>query len=256
MSSGARMRENHYERLGLKLTASDQEIDDAFTRAMRLPHLPADAAQIAIGTASDLPPSEAPETGLNRAAYGHTAKQSVDPKHSALTLGSLMLAVALIGAWAGAHAQEASPPNAAEFTLRVALPPAQRSADAAPAPAASSRGAAEPDFIPPAVIERARRRLRAKARFDRVDVSGKALKSQSAGSAAEAGRYSPDPNPRLPLPNALIARTIERIGYACGAVAEAVPVEGDGRGTYKLTCTSGRSYRASPVNGRYHFRRW
>ena len=60
---------------------------------------------------------------------------------------------------------------------------------------------------------------------------------------------------KLPLPDAVVARTIGRIGYACGQVASTVPMDGKAPGTFKVTCTSGDSYRAAPVNGRYRFRR-
>jgi hypothetical protein len=56
----------------------------------------------------------------------------------------------------------------------------------------------------------------------------------------------------LPLPNAVVARTLDRIGYSCGKVAATSAV---GSGVYKVTCTSGASYQATPVRGRYHFHR-
>jgi hypothetical protein len=59
----------------------------------------------------------------------------------------------------------------------------------------------------------------------------------------------------FPLPNAVAARTIERIGYACGQIASASAIEGRGSGVFKITCTSGQSYRAAPVHGRYRFKR-
>jgi hypothetical protein len=58
----------------------------------------------------------------------------------------------------------------------------------------------------------------------------------------------------LPLPNRVVARTIEKIGYACGQVASTSAVEGS-PGVFNVTCTSGHSYRAAPVRGRYRFRR-
>jgi hypothetical protein len=58
----------------------------------------------------------------------------------------------------------------------------------------------------------------------------------------------------LPLSNAVIARTIDRIGYACGEVASAAPA--DGEGVFKITCSSGQVFQAAPVSGRYRFRRW
>ena len=59
----------------------------------------------------------------------------------------------------------------------------------------------------------------------------------------------------LPLSNAVIARTIDRIGYSCGRVASTSAVEGAPAGTYTITCTSGQSYQAKPVRGRYRFSR-
>jgi hypothetical protein len=59
----------------------------------------------------------------------------------------------------------------------------------------------------------------------------------------------------LPLPNAVIARTIGRIGYACGQVAATATIEGAAPGVFKVTCTSGQSYRATRVGGRYRFKR-
>jgi hypothetical protein len=59
---------------------------------------------------------------------------------------------------------------------------------------------------------------------------------------------------RLPIPDRVVARTIERIGYACGEVASSAPVEG-ARGAFNVTCSSGQTFQATPVNGRYRFRR-
>ena len=56
----------------------------------------------------------------------------------------------------------------------------------------------------------------------------------------------------LPLPKATISRTIERIGYPCGSVSSIATVDG----VFKVTCSSGDSYRAAPVGGRYRFKKW
>ena len=56
-----------------------------------------------------------------------------------------------------------------------------------------------------------------------------------------------------PLSNATIARTIGRIGYACGRVVSTSAIEG--AGAFKVTCTSGDSYRAAPIRGHYRFKR-
>jgi len=59
---------------------------------------------------------------------------------------------------------------------------------------------------------------------------------------------------RMPLPGPVVARTIRRIGYRCDRVASATAMA-DGPGAFLVTCSSGDSYRAAPVRGRYHFRR-
>jgi hypothetical protein len=74
------------------------------------------------------------------------------------------------------------------------------------------------------------------------------------------GKKAPTPPPEsapFPLPGAVVARTIERIGYPCGAVASSASVEAPaGERAYRITCTSGRSYRASDRSGRFRFREW
>ena len=77
--------------------------------------------------------------------------------------------------------------------------------------------------------------------------------AESVGDQSVAdARAAPAVEASLPLPKAVIARTIERIGYRCGDVAAATAA---GPGAYKITCTSGQSYQATPVRGRYRFRR-
>ena len=60
---------------------------------------------------------------------------------------------------------------------------------------------------------------------------------------------------QLPLPKATIARTIEKIGYPCGSVSSIDTVDAGG-GVFKVSCSSGNAYRASPTNGRYRFKKW
>lgn len=59
----------------------------------------------------------------------------------------------------------------------------------------------------------------------------------------------------LPLPGKVIARTIQRIGYSCGEVATATAVGDPGSRVFKVTCTSGQTFKATPFGGRYHFRK-
>jgi outer membrane biosynthesis protein TonB len=72
-----------------------------------------------------------------------------------------------------------------------------------------------------------------------------------ADAPPEAGESSP-----LPLSAPVVARTIERIGYPCGAVASSSRIEAPaGETAYRITCTSGDSYRASDRSGRFRFRK-
>ncbi|HYX47972.1 MAG TPA: DnaJ domain-containing protein [Sphingomicrobium sp.] len=58
----------------------------------------------------------------------------------------------------------------------------------------------------------------------------------------------------MPLASATIASTIRRIGYPCGSVSSTEAV-GSASGVFKVTCSSGDAYQATPLHGRYHFRR-
>lgn len=80
--------------------------------------------------------------------------------------------------------------------------------------------------------------------------------SSLAEQVAEEAVATPQVAAAMPLPNRVVARTIERIGYSCGNVTTSSPVEGEAPGVFKVTCSSGQSYQAKPVNGRYRFRRW
>lgn len=78
------------------------------------------------------------------------------------------------------------------------------------------------------------------------DASAADTAAVSAPAAASAAA--------MPLANATIAQTIRRIGYACGSVASTEAVDG-AAGVFKVTCSSGDSYRATRLHGRYHFKR-
>jgi hypothetical protein len=62
---------------------------------------------------------------------------------------------------------------------------------------------------------------------------------------------------RVPLPDAAIARTIERIGFPCGTVVSSNRVDNPGGdATYKIVCSSGASYQGTNKGGRLFFREW
>jgi hypothetical protein len=186
-------------------------------------------------------------------------------KRPAIAAGALVVAVGLAGAllgWSGGSDQR--PLQQAEPDMTIALPAAEPAKDIAalspPPPTVAEEGPErstaavasppierEPSPPQPAVAEE-----QAEAGQPAETAPAEEATAQTAADTPEAQTVAA----ALPLPNATIARTIERIGYACGQVASTSAVEGEAPGVYKVTCTSGQSYRAAPIRGRYHFRRW
>jgi hypothetical protein len=193
------------------------------------------------------PPVEADETGF-------------EWKRPAVIVGGLLGTVALVGAWAGVQA--GNDVEASQPAVTVPVPSAKAPVVAAKTdvePAARERSLA---FAPPA------RRQRTAARpAESVEPAPSAAVQPTATGPfeqiAEAGAVEAAPaidevpaaeaaSASLPLSKAAIAQTIRRIGYPCGQVASTSQILG---GMYKVTCTSGDTYRAAPVHGRYRFKR-
>jgi hypothetical protein len=183
----------------------------------------------------------------------------------ALALGGLLVGAAILGTAAGLSVQDKS--GAAEAG------PATASAQRAPKeetvldPSSPTSGAASAvaatDELPGAVVpalKRGRPFLHERHSAPQKVAESAAVESAPAQDTVPPA-VSPDPQPDqaiaadLPVSTKLIARTIERIGYACGDVSSAAPAEGKAQGVYKITCSSGHTYQATPVRGRYHFRR-
>lgn len=232
-------------------------------------------------------PPEAAEPGLEPwiadfvAMHRATADRSPDGgelpsewKRPGLAIGGLFLAVGLLGGLTGWWTANDIAPQPPESGAMLGLPvaearPTTRARSPAPPPARVEEVA--PERPRPAAVALARtQRAPAPVQSPVVPEREQAETSQVAESASQpietgepaveqAGAEAP-PAPAvaatLPLPNRVIARTIERIGYACGQVASTAPVEGGAPGVFKVTCTSGQSYQARPVRGRYRFRRW
>lgn len=194
----------------------------------------------------------------------------------AMAVGGLLIAAGLIGALAGSSAMESGSPakpkasvgrpkraapmpasngsSSTQIAERVEVKPAPLQPAAAPVqrahpvrhmpePVSGSQAAASADGAPAS---------------DQIAENGPDATAASAAAASSAGApaaVATIASAGLPLAGKLMARTIERIGYACGEVASATPVDGRA-GAYKVTCTSGDTYRAAPQHGRYHFRRW
>jgi hypothetical protein len=192
-------------------------------------------------------------------------------KRPAIALGGVILGVGVLAAVAGWSAGLVDERDQVEGATTVPLPkPKSRAASVAAEPSAAlPQGiVAARNSAPAPVIAAARTRHDTPSRpepaaelpdpFANVPVA-EASEADAAPVEAAAATVESQPAVQsepasMPLPNSVIARTIGRIGYACGSVASTAPVDG-ASGVFKVTCTSGHSYQATPVHGRYHFRR-
>ena len=173
----------------------------------------------------------------------------------AIPAGVLLLAVGAGGAWTGWQsrgggmpseraAMLAAPPTTFTFSDPPAAVPVRVLDEARPLqPKAPSR-AAEPMRRRPATQSRLAKLEQQLAEPSPAEPVPAVLAADSTPAAAIPAA--------LPLSSAVIARTIGRIGYPCGKVASAS--QSDSAGVFTVTCTSGHSYRATPIRGRYHFR--
>ena len=184
---------------------------------------------------------------------------------TAAIAGGLVVAVGLMGAWAGSIAGNDVEAVQSET---LALPKAKpRTALTAPAEAAPAAKLVEarPAYVLPRRAPP--KRANAADRLQLEDLTQKApqhsyYQTTAADGTTEIAAAEAPPltssaeataaAASLPLSNATIARTIHKIGYSCGQVASTTP--GDG-GTFTVTCTSGQSYRGAPVHGRYRFKK-
>lgn len=198
-------------------------------------------------------------------------EQGLDWKRTGIAVGAVVLAVGLVGGWAGWNAGQDVEQSKAGGAVTVALPQPKTPAPvtavaAAPAP---HLGDLLPDrrtqaFVAPRHRERAPYLAQVRpvtppaAQDAQPENSGfQEIAANQAVTDAPAVADAPAAtvtSASMPLPNKVIARTIHRIGYACGDVASTTAVEGSA-GVFNVTCTSGQTYQASPVRGRYHFRK-
>lgn len=202
-------------------------------------------------------------------------------KRPGVVIAALFVGVGLTGALAGLWSGRAIAPQEASAAVSLAPEhplPGAKTLEAAPEPTSEHaatlpaqparigfvRARRTPARVQPAI---APRQLRA-SDIQAIDLSPRVREAAQASggpsSTAAASDAAPAraqstaavaPEAALPLPDRVVARTIERIGYACGQVESAIAVEGE-PGVFKVTCTSGDSYKAAPVRGRYHFRRF
>ena len=178
-------------------------------------------------------------------------------KRAGILVGAITVAVALLGAWAGwSSVSDAEP---VQNAAKVVLPPPTTYTVGDPVAGAPNR--ALDDARPlsrkkPA--QTATRVVRARPTPGLAGLERQLSQPDATPVEASAGTTVSAEAPvavaaSLPLPNRVIARTIERIGYPCGQVASTA--QSGAPGVFTVTCTSGHSYQAAPVRGRYHFRR-
>ena len=206
-------------------------------------------------------PAFEPQAGGDRLHFAEVGRFRVEGdapfqwKLPALAAGALIFAVG-IGAWTGLESGNDNEQTESEQAATLKIPPARPLPVLADSLPAAASEAAEPEPQPRAIAAAPRApRERMPLDITLPDEPAEAMAQQAdvavEQAVAETAPVAATPA-SLPLPNSVVARTIGRIGYPCGQVATASAMGG---GAFKVTCTSGHSYRAAPVRGRYRFRR-
>lgn len=235
------------------------------------PEQPPAAARPALplGSASDSHVRPEPRIGRGDPPYAvlehdlGVETRPVDWRKVGMALGAVVVAACgmggLAGWWSASSISEAATPaKSVSLSIPVAEPqPTAPILDAAPAPASGLpiRQVERPKAATPRLNSAERMPVAPEPstteRTFQEDPAQPSLVEQAdpLSPAASASTAS------MPLPNKVIARTIQRIGYSCPSVSSIEPIDGEADGVRKITCSSGQSYQASPVNGRYRFRR-
>ncbi len=198
----------------------------------------------------------APSVPMQRRVLG-VDEEAGEWKRPAIFLGGTLLAVGLMGVIAGSWASRDVQSKAPQTPFAMATPEDIHSAASASPVAAPATPQARQERPARTVAERPAVRHRSPAPKPVAPTSEKAEDVPEIPSEQVAALTSPaeEASAKPPLSKSVVARTIGRIGYSCGQVASTTAVEG-APGAFKVTCTSGQSFKAAPVHGRYHFRRW
>jgi hypothetical protein len=214
------------------------------------------------------PAATAPETDIYRIlARGQEAGRSrenyrrrIDWRRPALVVGGFAATAGLVGVLAGFSVKD-------DAASAVTPPPsaARQIAEAAPAPPAAASPVVTPVVTeaatPVAAAAPQTRHASSSSRFARAVERkligiGTTAQAQPVDVAAADPAAQPAPMvpASMPLPDNVVARTIDKIGYSCGSVASTAAVAG-ASGVFKVTCSSGQTYQATPVHGHYRFKR-
>ena len=210
-----------------------------------------------------------PRPAIRRAedCFDNVEEGAIDWRRTGLAAGALVAVAGLFGVWAGWEASnDPQPPPQTVGTPKLRPAPAFPSQIAsAPEVGAAVQRGVPVRAAPAANAPRARpatqaARLPEERPLEPVEIAGMADASEAAPVPAEqppaALVEAAVKAASMPLPNRVIARTIDRIGYSCGEVASTAAVDGGASGVFKVSCTSGQTFQARPVGGRYRFRRW
>jgi hypothetical protein len=165
-----------------------------------------------------------------------------------LKIGWAAAALSLSGCGETDSRPPASKPVGGGLTIELPEPKAPPAPPAAAPVLAEEKAEAEPQ---PAKIEKTPTPLaEAPPEAPKLDVP-------EVKKAGEPEIVRTSGGPSLPLPGAVVARTIEKIGYPCGRIASSARIEAQtGETAYRITCTSGDTYRANNKSGRFRFRKW
>ena len=174
-----------------------------------------------------------------------------DWRKPALGVGGFVLAAGLIGTFAGLSVSDDAESAQAEPLAAVGRPALK--------PQAVAHVAAVETEAKPAVSVKphaARKKIPSWAEPQVKPAVQAVAADQLAEASTDAVAQDPlAPQPaaaKLPLSDRVVARTIDRIGYDCGEVASTAAEGGSG---FAIACTSGQTFHARKVRGRYRFSR-
>ena len=179
-----------------------------------------------------------------------------------LAVGGFVIAAGLVGTLAGLSVTDNQAPAQAEPAAAVGRPPVKQ-AVASTTPVVSTDEFQLLDqpvrAAPGHSVSRHRPSAWAQKQVRDIQsgdiAAGQGDATQLASEELAADPLAPQPAAaKMALPDKTVARTLDRVGYKCGEVASTAAVEGSS-GAFKVTCTSGQTYQAKRVQGRYRFSR-
>jgi hypothetical protein len=194
-------------------------------------------------------------------AGGHSrdhGRQPMEWLRTAMLAGGLVASVGLVGGLAS-FALTNDPASAVNSTTASSAPQIAKASP--PPPPVAAAAAVETEAAPPPAAAPEKRQASSSSRFARALAAVNRIEGAGEPQPVEAAAAEPAAQPdaaqmvsaSMPLPDRVVARTLDKIGYSCGSVASTA-AEG-ASGVFKITCSSGQTYRATPVHGHYRFRR-